>query len=165
MKRSEVKEAHEDSVLKAFQNYNKNCVDILDKPEPPDALIEINGIKNWIEITDAFITSEHARSLTTSVSEDKEWTKTTPKLINVDDFKEILRSVTEKKYNKPSIQNVYKEYGQGILIIGCFSPFHYPISENIKELKNVISDIYLSNEKIFKEIYIYDYDYKLIKIV
>lgn len=168
MKRSEVKEVHEDSVLKAFQNYNElisNHVDILDKPEPPDALIEINGIKNWIEITDAFINPDHARSLTTHVAEDKEWIKSAPTLINVDDFKEILRSVTKKKYNKPSIQNVYKEYGQGILIIGCFSPFHYPINENIEELADVINDIYSSNEKLFKEIYFYDYDYELVKIV
>lgn len=165
MKRSEVKEVHEDSVLKAFQHYNENRVDILDKPEPPDALIEIDGIKNWIEITDAFINPDHARSLTTHIAEDKEWIKSTPTLINVDSFKEILRSVTEKKYNKPSIQNVYKEFGQGILIIGCFSPFHYPINENIEDLADVIKDIYSSNEKIFKEIYVYDYDYKLVKVV
>lgn len=165
MKRSEVKEVHEDSVLKAFQNYHENRVDILDKPEPPDAMIEINGIKNWIEITDAFISPEHARSLTTSVAEDKEWIKSTPTLINVDSFKDILRSVIEKKHNKPSIQDVYKEFGQGILIIGCFSPFHYPINENIAELTDVINDIYSSNEKLFKEIYIYDYDYKLVKVV
>lgn len=165
MKRSEVKEVHEDSVLKAFQDYNENRVVILDKPEPPDALIEIDGIKNWIEITDAFINPDHARSLTTHVAEDKEWIKSTPTLINVDSFKEILRSVAEKKYNKPSIQDVYKEFGQGILIIGCFSPFHYPINENIEDLADVIKDIYSSNEKIFKEIYVYDYDYKLVKVV
>lgn len=78
MKRSEVKEIHEDSVLNAFKNLsesNGNVVEILSKPEPPDAIIKINGEETWVEITDAFIAPEHARSLTSSVSEDKEWKK------------------------------------------------------------------------------------------
>ena len=46
MKRREVKEIHESSVLKAFKDlYESNgyVVEILSKPEPPDAIITVNG--------------------------------------------------------------------------------------------------------------------------
>ncbi|MBA6383653.1 hypothetical protein H4J45_09730 [Colwellia sp. BRX10-6] len=168
MKRSEVKETHENSVLAGFKSLselNGNIVEILDKPEPPDAIITINGKKTWIEITDAFISPEHARSITSQVAEDKEWIKSTPGLINVDDFNETLKGVIKAKYDKDSIQRVYRKRGAGILIVGCFSPFHYPIEENIEELISTIQDTYSSNEPMFNEIYLYDYDYKLVKVV
>lgn len=168
MKRSEVKDVHENSILKKFKSLielNGNIVEILSKPEPPDAIITINGQKTWIEITDAFITPEHARSLTSHVAEDKEWIKSTRDLINVGDFSEILKGVIKEKYNKASIQRVYREYGSGILIVGCFSPFHYPIQENLEELISTIKDIHSSNEQVFNEIYFYDYDYKPVRVV
>lgn len=168
MKRSEVKEIHEDSVLKAFKilsESNGNVVEILSKPEPPDAVITINGKETWVEITDAFITSEHARSITSSISEDKEWIQSKPGLINVDNFNETLRGVIQEKYSKKSIQQVCNERRSGILIVGCFSPFHYPIQENLEELIVIIKDINTSNDQLFSEIYLYDYDYKPVKVV
>lgn len=168
MKRSEVKEAHEESVLSAFKNLsesNGNIVEILSKPEPPDAIISINGEKSWVEITDAFITPEHARSITSKVSEDRAWIESSRVLINVDSFNETVNSVIKEKYIKESIRNVYRERGAGILIVGCFSPFHYPIHENSEDLVSVIEKICAENESIFKEIYLYDYDYKLLKVI
>lgn len=168
MKRVEVKEAHENAVLIAFKNLiesSGNTVKILSKPEPPDAIISINGKEVWVEITDAFITPEHARSLTSHAAEDKEWIKSPQQLILVDGFNEILESVIQEKYRKESIMNVYRERGAGILIVGCFSPFHYPAHENLEEILDSINKVHSSNEKIFKEIYLYDYDYKPIKVV
>jgi hypothetical protein len=168
VKRNEVKEIHEDSVLKAFKNLiesNDNVVEILSKPEPPDAIITINGEETWAEITDAFITPEHARSLTSSVSDDKKWIKSNTGLVNVSSFNEILQGVILEKYNKKSIKQVCNEHGSGILIVGCFSPFHYPIQENFEEFIEIIKGIYSSHEQIFNEIYLYDYDYKPIKVV
>jgi len=104
-------------------------------------------------------------SLTSKVAEDREWIKSTPGLINVDDFDETLKGVIKEKYHKDSIQRVYSKHGSGILIVGCFSPFHYPIKENLEELINIIKDIYYSNEQVFNEIYLYDYDYKPVKVV
>lgn len=168
VKRSEVKEVHENSVLEAFKNLsesNNNVIKILSKPEPPDAVITINGVETWIEITDAFISEEYARSLTSSVAEDKEWIKSKKGLIFVDDFNEILKGVIQKKYDKTSIQQVYSERGAGILIVGCFSPFHYPIQEELEEIMGIIKNIHASNEKVFNEIYLYDFDYKPVKVV
>lgn len=168
MKRSEVKENHESSVLTAFQKFKKAIginVDILSKPEPPDAIISINGEESWVEITDAFITPQHARSITSSVSEDKEWIKSETGLINVNSFNETLARVINEKYKKESIQQIYSECGAGILIVGCFSPFHYPIHENLEDLKEIVQYICSDNIQIFKEIYFYDYDYKPVRIV
>ncbi|WP_287719502.1 hypothetical protein [Nitrosomonas sp.] len=160
MKRCKVKETHENSVLEAFKNlseFNGNTVKILSKPEPPDAIIAINNKDVWVEITDAFITPEHATSLTSSAAKDKEWIKSPKKSINIDNFYEILKSVILKKYTKKSIKKIYLERGAGILIVGYFSPFHYPVHENMEELTNIIKNIYSLNDRIFKEIYLYDY--------
>lgn len=168
VKRREVKDIHENCVLEEFKSLSEldgNIVEILNKPQPPDAVITINGKKTWIEITDAFITPEHARSITSKVADDIEWIKSTPGLINIDDFDETLKNVIKKKYDKDSIQRVYSEFGAGILIVGCFSPFHYPIQEHLDELISIIKYIYSSNEKMFNEIYLYDYDYKPIKVM
>ena len=57
MKRNELKDAHEDAVLESFKKHStslNNTIVIISKPEPPDAIITINGITTWIEITDAF---------------------------------------------------------------------------------------------------------------
>jgi hypothetical protein len=118
-----------------------------------------------VEITDAFITPEYARSLTSHAAEDKEWIRSPQQLILVDGFNETLESVIQEKYIKESIMNVYRERGAGILIVGCFSLFHYPIHENFEELLVSINKIHSSNEKIFKEIYLYDHDYKPIRVV
>ena len=45
---------------------------ISDRPDPPDALVEIDQNRSWIEITDAFLNGEHARSLTSYAADDTE---------------------------------------------------------------------------------------------
>lgn len=162
MKRNEIKNAHEDSVLDSFKKHSaslSSIIVIISKPEPPDAIITINGITTWIEITDAFFSRKIAESITTHVADDKTH-KPVPKekrfCIEPDEqFSSILESVIVKKYDKGSIGSVYKQYGSGILLVGIINPF-----SDAKELINIekqrILEAIKSKEQRFNEIYLYD---------
>jgi hypothetical protein len=162
VKRKEVKESHENSVLNSFIKYYEkygHVVKIIDKPEPPDAIATINGNKTWIEITDAFFSRELAESITTHVADDKTH-KPVPKekrfCIEPDEqFGSILESVIVKKYDKGSIGKVYKQYGSGILLVGVINPFS-DAKELVNTEKQRILKAIKSKEKRFNEIYLYD---------
>ena len=161
MKRTEIKEAHENSVLNSFIKHckqNDHVVKIIDKPEPPDAVVTINGNKSWIEITDAFFSKELAESITTHVADDKIH-KPVPKekrfCVEPDEqFSSALESVIIKKYDKGSIGKVYKQYGSGILLVGIINPFS-DAKELINAEKQRILEAVKSKEKRFNEIYLY----------
>jgi len=161
MKRNEIKNAHECSVLDSFKKYREslnNIIEIISKPEPPDAIITINKNTTWVEITDAFFSGELAKSITTYVANDKEH-KSVPKekrycIDPIGQFSSILEDVIVKKYDKGSIGKVYNQYGSGILLVGIINPF-----SDTKELVNIekqrIFQAIKSKEKRFNEIYLY----------
>jgi len=162
VKRKEVKESHENSVLNSFIKYYEkhgHIVKITDKPEPPDAIVTINGNKTWIEITDAFFSKELAESITTHVADDKTH-KPVPKekqfCIEPDEqFSSVLENVIVKKYNKESIGKVYNKYGSGILLVGIINPFSYAKNLVNTEKQRILKAIE-SKEKRFNEINLYD---------
>jgi len=162
IKRNQLKKAHESSVLESFIGYHEtinNIIEIIETPEPPDAIVTLNGNKTWIEITDAFFSRELAESITTHVADDKKH-KPVPKekrfCISPDEqFSSILRRVIVKKYDKGSIGNVYKQYGSGILLVGIINPFS-DAKELITVEKQILFESIKSKEKIFDEIYLYD---------
>ena len=162
MKRRDVKEKHEESVLASFQKFLKSKgIDftIVEKPEPPDAIILLGNRKSWIEITDAFLNGDLARSITSSTAEDVPHIPATKNVVlNPDElFIEKVREVVSKKYDKESISHVFKQYGSGILLVGLYSPF---VGE--KEMLEIIStvrDIKNENDKRFEKIYLYNEDH------
>jgi hypothetical protein len=73
VKRRELKGVHEDVVLRQFKAHLENDgghLNILDRPEPPEAIADLNGERTWIEITDAFLDKDHAIGLTSFASDD-----------------------------------------------------------------------------------------------
>ncbi|MEZ9576235.1 MULTISPECIES: hypothetical protein [unclassified Vibrio] len=67
VKRRDLKQVHENAVLQQFSKYMENLgitLDVLETPDPPEAIIEINGKKTWLEVTDAFLDKDHAIGLT-----------------------------------------------------------------------------------------------------
>ncbi len=162
MKRHEIKETHEKAVLSRFIRYcsnNGDMVKIIDRPDPPDAVIMLNGSKTWIEITDAFFSKELAESITTNVSEDKKH-KPVPKekrcIIAPDEqFSAILEKVILKKYDKKSIVNVYNQNGSGILLVGVINPFD-SAKNTAEQNKQKILKAVQNKSNIFHAIYLYD---------
>ena len=71
--RRDLKSVHEEAVLSQFKAYleSKGCnLEILERPEPPEAIVELNGNRSWIEITDAFLDKDHARGLTSYAADN-----------------------------------------------------------------------------------------------
>lgn len=161
MKRYEIKNAHEDSVLESFKKHSavsNETIEIISKPEPPDAIVTINGNTTWIEITDAFFNKEFAESITTYVADDKVY-KPIPKrkgpYIEPDKhFSNVLEGVIVKKYDKASIGKVYKEHGAGILLVGIYNPFSHA-GVLVRTEKEKILNAINSKEQRFNKIYLY----------
>ena len=59
--------AHESAVLDSYKNLLSSqgkVLEVIDRPDPPDASVKIDGIDTWIEITDAHFSQETAISIT-----------------------------------------------------------------------------------------------------
>ena len=169
MKRIETKKAHEESVLKSFIKYtasSNNVVKVIGNPDPPDAIITLNGKKTWIEITDAYFSRELAESTTSYAADDKVH-KPVPKAERYctdsdgylgdpdEQFSDVLVSVIINKYDMQSIGKVYKDYGSGILLVGTKNPYS-DAKELVGSEKEIILSAIKSKEQRFNEIYLYD---------
>ena len=162
MKRREVKEKHEQAILDSFQRYIENkgkSFEVLDRPEPPDAIVLIDKEKVWIEITDVFLSKKLAESITSYVAEDIPHRPISRKNRFVIEphrsFSTILIDVILKKYTKCSIGSVFRDNGSGILIVGINTPFANASELAIKEKDTVIFAIN-NYEPRFHTIYFYD---------
>ncbi len=134
-------------------------INIISTPEPPDAIITINGNETWIEITDAFFHKELAESVTTYFADDKKHKPVSREnrfCIDPDEnFSNVLVNVIIEKYDKKSIGNVYQQYGSGILLVGIINPFA-DATELVSSEKEKIMSAIESKEPRFNEIYLYD---------
>ena len=162
MKRREVKNTHEQAVLKNFEHYLLKLgkhFEVLNNPEPPDAIVKINGKINWIEITDAFLSKELAESITSYLAEDKSNKAVPAKSREVYEpdmqFSEILSVTIQKKYNKESIKKVRDKFGRGILLVGAHTPFSSARDICQIERSNILKLISMEDDR-FKEIYLYN---------
>ncbi len=162
MKRHEVKEIHENAVLKNFEEYCLSqglTFNVSSQPDPPDAFVEVNGRKTWVEITDAFLNPELAESITSYVSNDKEH-RPVPKEKRIiidpeENFNQTLKNTILKKYTKNSIGKIYQNHGQGILLVGIFTPFS-DAKEMAQTAKATIEEAIKPMQKRFKKIYFYN---------
>lgn len=161
VKRRDLKEVHEDAVLQDFSEYMGNLCgsfNVLEKPDPPDAIVEINGDRTWLEITDAFLDKKHVISLTTGASEDVRHVSDSRRLvINPNStFSSVLQTVVEAKYDKESMRSIYQIQGAGILLVGIFTPFASAADIAQSEAKFISDLVAKKSLKIFKAIYVYD---------
>lgn len=162
MKRREVKEHHENSVLDSFVTYmtkRGHKIKICNQPDPPDAEIVLNGKKTWIEITDAFFSDEFARSLSSYMPDDVPHIPSGGGIVLDPDarFREIVTDVVEKKYQKQSIKSIFKSKGPGILLVGLYSPFLDP--DEIRCIRQEISDQSKLHDGRFSEVYVYEHNH------
>jgi len=161
VKRRDLKQVHEDAVLQQFSKYMEslgNSFEVLETPDPPEAIIEINGKKTWLEVTDAFMDKDHAIGLTTGVSEDVEHISDSGRLVIEPDerFLSVLQSVIEAKYDKASMQSIFQAQGAGILLVGIFTPFASAAEIARYEAKSISGLVAKKSVKVFDNIYVYD---------
>lgn len=159
--RRDLKSTHEEAVLSQFKDHLEgvgDCLKVIDRPEPPEATVELNGNRSWIEITDAFLDKDHAISLTSGVSDDKEHIRDDGRVIVEPDaaFSSVLHSVIEAKYDKASMHSIAERLGPGILLVGIFTPFTTAEAAARNEASAVASLISGKPIEVFSTIYVYD---------
>lgn len=159
--RRELKSIHEEAVLQHFKAHVEaqgRSLNVLDRPDPPEAIVEIDGRNTWIEITDAFLDERHAIGLTSSVCDDVEHRPDSGRLIVAPDesFSSALHVVIEAKYDKASMHKVSAKLGPGILLVGVFTPFTTAAEVAKDEAGAIAKLIFSKQEKIFEKIYVYD---------
>lgn len=159
--RRNLKSVHENSVLRQFTEYlasNGAQLDVLGRPEPPEAIVELNGKRTWIEVTDAFLDKEHAISLTSGASDDVEHVPDDRRLIIDPDekFSAVLRSAVEAKYDKASMQAIAASQGSGILLVGIFTPFTTAAAVAHEEAETIANLVLAKPIQVFEIIYAYE---------
>lgn len=168
MKRRDVKDRHEVSVLDSFKQHLKTeegrSLSIIDRPDPPDAMVFLDNNQTWIEVTDAILNAEYARSITSYPAEDVAHVPCENKKIQDSDdiFTEEVINVVSKKYAKATLRNIYIANGPGILLVGLYSPFVSVI--DINELQKEVSVLSKNKDGRFKDVYLYDMDHTFYKV-
>ncbi|MEC4725881.1 hypothetical protein HWQ46_10025 [Shewanella sp. D64] len=159
--RRNLKQEHELAVLNSFAEHLKmegKSLEILEQPDPPEAIVNINKIKTWIEITDAFLDQEHARSLMSSIADE------VPHIVDETrvedeikpDFQSVVHGVIAKKYDKKTMLQTHSTFGRGILLVGIFTPFNSASGIALEERENIRELVDNKSMAIFDKIYVYD---------
>ncbi|OLF80008.1 hypothetical protein AWH60_01115 [Pseudoalteromonas haloplanktis] len=150
--------AHESAVLDSYKNLLSSqgkVLEVIDRPDPPDAIVKIDGIDTWIEITDAHFSQETAISITSYAADDKAHIPSKAGLIVEPDLvtNERVESAIRAKLQKRTMQNIAATSKPGILLVGLYGPFF-----DIFEVESNFSDEFkreLKTQNIFSSIYVY----------
>ena len=159
--RRNIKQVHELAVLNSFADHLKlegKSLKILEQPDPPEAIVNIDEIKTWIEITDAFLDQDHARSLMSCIAGD------VPHIIDekrteteaYPSFQSVVHGVIAKKYDKKTMHQTHRVFGRGILLVGIFTSFNSASGIADEEKDNIRELIDTKTMPIFDKIYVYD---------
>lgn len=159
MKYRDLQPVHEKSVLNSFKQFllsKGQVLTIINQPDPPDALIQVNSKPSWIEITDAFQNIEWAKSITSYAADDKPHQPYNRGTIYEPDMGAVheVCAVILKKYQKETMKNLLQTHGQGILLVGAYTPLT-SIGEIIHMSSDLIAKKLRTEEPIFSAIYIY----------
>lgn len=152
---------HEEAVLRQFKSHLESLgshLHILDRPEPPEAIADLDGERTWIEITDAFLDKKHAIGLTTYAADDVVHIPDGRRLIVEPDaqFSSVLHAVIEAKYDKATMQNIAATQGLGMLLVGIFTPFTTAAAVARNESRSVADLIKSKPVRVFDRIYVYE---------
>lgn len=159
--RRDLKSAHEDAVLRQFKAHLESSgsrLEIIERPEPPEAIVELDGNCTWIEITDAFLDKEHAIGLTSSAAVDVDHVPDDGRLVLDPDatFSAALQRVINAKYDKATMQRISNAMGPGILLVGVFTPFTTAQAVAHEEAASVAKLVAQKPVQVFSTIYAYE---------
>lgn len=119
---------HELAVLNEFINWlnsqSHEEFKIIERPDPPDAIIKGNSSTEWLEHTDAYRSPEEAqeeRSLVT-LGEKTFHRKEHPIVSPDERITAAVVNNLHSKFQKSSYKAAYEKYGQGSLIVSERDP-------------------------------------------
>lgn len=121
--RKGIKDQHErasiEDVLHILNQKHKTNFSVIDRPEPPDAVISDGTIFSWIEHADAFRDGDEAHELFSHVTPGERKHPIKNIVMQEPDEKmamSILRNL-ENKLGKKSYEPIFRKHGAGILIL------------------------------------------------
>lgn len=164
MNRREIQNKHEQAVLAGFADYQTSqgrTLKVIARPDPPDAIVTIDGKKTWIELTNAYFSQSVAKSITSFAADEMEHMPVPLDERNVlnpsDQVHEVLEKVIVRKYDKKSIGSVYHTHGGGILLVGLYGPFFDPsgVSGVVDSEKARLSEVLKTKEPRFDEVFLF----------
>lgn len=126
---AEIQQAHELAVIQDgldAHNLRFNLsLKVVSQPDPPDAMLSDGSITTWMEVTDAFYSTEYARHLSThnSIKGHKPMAKGLRGDVDEDVAVEFCNALA-KKVGKTSYIPLIQKYGPGILVIGVETPWY-----------------------------------------
>lgn len=149
---------HESAVLGSYKNLLSSqgkVLEVIDRPDPPDAIVKIDGVDTWMEITDAHFSQETAISITSHAADDKVHIPSKGGLVVDPDSitNERVESAIKAKLQKKTMQSIAISNKPGILLVGLYGPFF-----DIFEVESNFSDEFkalLKAQNIFSSIYVY----------
>ena len=158
--RKEIQDNHELAVLNEFINWLNSQSDekfkIIERPDPPDAIIKGDGRIEWLEHTDAYRSPEEAqeeRSLMTPC--EKPFHRNEHSIISPDErISAVVVNNLHSKLQKDSYKTVYEKYGQGTLIVSERDPLF--CSDTLDNIKSALSSYFFFGDRgYFKQAYLF----------
>ena len=126
--RAAIQKAHELAVLNAaVEEHNRAHglrLEVVERPDPPDAILSDGTITTWLELTDAFFSGDWARDLFSHAADEPHRPMREGGYADMDAqlatrFCELVCDKASKDSYKPFIAT----YGPGILVVGLESPW------------------------------------------
>jgi hypothetical protein len=126
--RAEIQNAHEIAVLTAglaeHNRFHGLSLEVISRPDPPDAILSDGSITTWIELTDAFFSEAWARDLSSFASIKGHEPMARGVYMNMDmQLAENFCDLLVKKATKNSYKPLIQQHGPGILVVGLESPW------------------------------------------
>jgi len=156
--REHIKQAHENAVIDSFLTWfnSKHGTNfkIMDKPDPPDAIVQDGDKYFWIEHADIYRSWEEAREERSAVTPcENPYERQEHPIGNPDKRTAIaFVSTLNSKLSKDSYEKWHNKYGQGILILTERDPlFNQSTWECINEHLN--SSTFDNDRGFFKKIF------------
>lgn len=126
--RAAIQDAHERAVLNAAVGEHNRIqglnLSVVSRPDPPDAILSDGNTTTWLELTDAFFSSDWARDLVSYAADEKHRPMQGGMYVDMDaQLASVLCDLVCRKAAKDSYKPFVAEYGPGILVVGIESPW------------------------------------------
>jgi hypothetical protein len=155
----ELKRNHETAVIDNFVDWLNRTSgsnwEVIDRPNPPDAIITDGGATFWVEHADLYRHWEEARSETSLLNPNKKHIPHSENPIYEPDRRTAMAFMTllQDKLSSCSYRAAYEKYGQGFLIISERDPLFD--KSTIAEINRITQEMKIVGDKgYFGKVYI-----------
>lgn len=126
--RAAVQKAHEAAVLSAaLAEHNRafgTALEVLSRPDPPDAVLSDGARTTWLELTDAFYSDAWARHIVGHAAGEPHRPMRQGLYVDMDaQLADRFCNIVLQKAGKASYKPFVQQYGPGILVVGLESPW------------------------------------------